>query len=224
MKPVIDPDHIHRVLRLLQASSLPMAVAFTISFSLIAVTVFIHFWAGVPVGDLTRDPVAVTGGAVYIGFLSQTGIFFWAASAAVCLFTAHVLARRPDVAPARNFFFAAGLLSLLLGIDDVFLLHERLLPGLGIPELVVYGTYVALILLWLVRYRGIMMRSEYVLLGMALAFFGISVMADALNPDVPGRVLLEDGAKITGIVSWLVYFFRCGALELRNDAGRPGSW
>ena len=45
-------------------------------------------WWEIPVGDLTRDPANILGCSPHIGFLSQLGIFFWSASATICLFSA----------------------------------------------------------------------------------------------------------------------------------------
>ena len=64
--------------------------------------------------------------------------------------------------------------------------------------------------------RSANLDSSDVLLGMALAFFGISITLDLLEPRGLDPYLFEDGAKLAGIVSWLSYFSRTGAFAVRR--------
>ena len=59
-------------------------------------------------GDLTRDPAAILDVPVYVGFLSQIGILLWAATAAICLFSAAVLWRREPVDSIARFLVCSG--------------------------------------------------------------------------------------------------------------------
>lgn len=193
-----------------------------ISTALIGGVLLLHLFKGVSIGELTRDPVTILQGSIYIGFLSQVGIFFWAASAAVCMFCAYVIPRSSDTTQLKNFLFASGLLTLVLGIDDVFLFHEEVLPYIGVPQILVYVIYVGLILFYLVRFHSIILKSEYILLGMALGFFGVSVALDVIHPKGIDPDLFEDGAKFVGLVSWSAYFIRFGAFAvLQNTAQQP---
>jgi preprotein translocase subunit SecG len=185
-----------------------------VSTVLLGVVLLLHSWKGVPIGVLTRDPVAVMEGHVYTGFLSQIGIFFWAASAAVCLFCANILAKPTDDLEMRRFLFSSGLLTLVLGLDDVFLLHEGVFPSLGIPEMAVYASYAAFVLLYLFRFYSTILKTEYILLGMAFAFFAASMGLDFLDPSGIDPHFFEDGTKLVGIVAWLVYFFRLGTVAV----------
>lgn len=200
------------------ASALPLAI----TALLVGGVLFLHRWKGVPIGDLTGDPAAVGGHPIYIGFLSQAGLFLWSAAAAICLFTASTLSRHQRLFDTRRFLFASGLLTVLLGLDDAFLLHESLFPRLGVPEKIVYSGYAAVVLVWLVRFRAAIRHSEYGVLGLALACFGTSLTLDVLEPAVGlDRFLFEDGAKFAGIVSWLTYFVSTAALAL-DGRGPPG--
>ena len=168
---------------------------------------FVHFWRDVPIKDLTRDPIAVFNGDAYIGFLSQSGIFLWAAAAAICLFTAYLITGRGGFAKHQKYLIISGLLTLLLGLDDIFLLHESFFPFLGVPEEIILITYVLMILAWLIYFRSVILKTENTLLFSAFIFFGLSMTVDVFSGNFPGEFLVEDGAKFVGILFWLTYFF-----------------
>lgn len=165
-----------------------------------------HYAWDAPMGTLTQDPLFRR--PVYTGLLSQAGILLWAAAAGICFLTGSALAVRNAAPAIRHFFLAAGALTLLLGLDDAFMLHDVVLPDyLGIAEEPVYAVYGGLIVLFMVVFRGRILASSYGILAIAAVFFGLSVVADlgVLRGSEP--FLLEDGTKIVGIVSWLTYFF-----------------
>jgi hypothetical protein len=112
------------------------------------------------------------------------------------------------------------MLTLYLGLDDVFLLHEEVFPRFGVPEEVVLSCYPVFMLFYLFWFYPVILKTEYVLLGTALLFFGISVTVDLFDlSDIDLFFLFEDGVKLIGIVSWLAYFFRVGVDVIhRNDA------
>lgn len=190
------------------------------SVILLGAVLVVHFWKGVPIGNLTRDPLEVMNGSIYIGFLSQVGIFFWAASATVCFFAASVIVGRSSIHKMKSFFFASGLLSLYLGLDDVFMLHEILLPRIGVPEKIIYVGYVGMTLLWLIWFSSIILRTEYLLLGTAAFCFSASIALDVLDYDFMGHYIFEDGTKMIGIICWLAYFYRVAVVTLRRNAAQ----
>jgi hypothetical protein len=160
---------------------------------------------------------------VYTGFLSNMGMLFWSSTVAVCFFTATFVARRAATRPTGRFLYASGLLTLFLLMDDLFQLHERVFPlSLGIPEPIVFLGYLSVTFVYLVRFRGVILESDYLLLGLALGFFGLSVAVDVFTE---GELYLwEDGAKFVGIVTWLAYFVRVSAQVPRRPrlvAARP---
>jgi len=185
-----------------------------VSAFLVGIVLLLHFWKGIPIGKLTRDPSDIVGVPFYVGFLSQIGIFFWAASAAVCMFSATVLSKRPDNIEIKRFLFVSGLLTLVLGLDDIFLLHESVFTYLGVPEKVVFFTYAGFVLLYLLEFYSVILNTEYILLLIALIFFGVSIALDLFYLPGLNPFLFEDGAKIAGIVSWLFYFFRVGIVTI----------
>jgi hypothetical protein len=202
----------------LRSSWLVIVLILAVSTALVGVVLLLHWWKGIPFGTMTRDPLAVVGGAFYTGFLSQVGLFFWSAAAAVCLFCATALSRRPDKLALKRFLVVSGLLTLVLALDDVFLLHEAFFPSIGVPEKLVFSCYAGFVLCYLIAFHSIILQTEFVLLFMALAFFGVSIILDLSNFSWLDPFLLEDGAKLVGIVSWFSYFFRVGQVAVKREA------
>ena len=192
-----------------------IGVVFAVSAFLIGVVVALHLWKDIPVGDLTRDPIILGKLPVHIGFLSQIGLFIWSASATLCLFSFAILARHEKHRKFRQFLLVSGLLTMLLALDDAFLMHEFVLPSIGIPQNFVLGSYVVFVLLYLLRFKQVILETEYVLLAMALFFFAVSVILDVLHSPGIHPYFFEDSAKLVGLVSWLAYFFRVGEYSVQ---------
>lgn len=184
----------------------------------------LHVWKGIPIARLTRDPNGVSGYPAHTGLFSQLGIFFWAASPTICLFSTAVLTRRGQQLPLKRFFIASALLILLLACDELFMLHEVVWPRWGIPEKVVLSGYVGLTLLYLLWFYPVILQTGYPLLFMAFAFFGLSVLLDMGElPTANLHYFLEDGTKLAGLVSWTGYFFQVGLHALNRAVPEKSS-
>ena len=176
-------------------------IALGLAAALIGVVLYIHTTAEVPMGTLTRDPLS--GKPAHRGLLSQAGILLWAAGAAVCLLAARVLRG----GPGATFMLAAGAITAAVCIDDAFLLHDEVLPLVGVPEELIYAGYLGMILVFLLAFRRQILGSAYGVLLLALAFLGVSVVCDAWGLPWLDPYLLEDGAKFAGITLWTAYLF-----------------
>ena len=102
-----------------------------------AILAFIALQPWIPVAYLVRDPLVVAMQAAeccsfYYGALSNLGVLLWNATGTICL----TLALQVWLAGARRsmvaFFLTGGLFSIWLGLDDLFLLHDGVLPALGV--------------------------------------------------------------------------------------------
>ena len=191
------------------ASGLWLILAITVLF--LGAVVFGRLVGGIRIDQLTRDPASLTHSSVYTGFLSTIGLLFWAAAAAICILGAALITSSGLHSRVARFLQASGVLTLLLLLDDAFLMHERVLPRYaGVPQRLVYLVYALLLLVYLVRFRDVIFETEYFLMGLALLLFGVSIASD-LVWDSP----LEDGSKFAGIVTWAVYFGRVVASSVR---------
>lgn len=179
----------------------------------------------VPVAELLRDPLAVAQLSErccrsHFGFISNLGVLVWWASAAVCLFAALVLVGQVGRLEDCRFMAAAGVLTGFLTIDDLFLLHDHVLPNRGVPEKLTYGTYAAACLGFLARFRRSILRQDVVCFVAAGALLAASMLVDlALPLETDWRIIIEDGAKFVGISLWSTFFITAAWRLL--DA-RPG--
>ncbi|HVR28074.1 MAG TPA: hypothetical protein VMS86_00955 [Thermoanaerobaculia bacterium] len=171
---------------------------------------------GIPTENFLRDPAAITGAPPYVGLFSNVGVLLWAAAATICLFVAVLVGRSSGARLA--FWWYAGVLTLALLIDDLFLFHEVVFPyHLHVPEPLVYAAYGLATAGFLALFHRRILGTDAVLLGLALAWFAASLAVDHWGHLwLPrGFFLVEDGLKLLGIVSWLLYFARTGYSEAR---------
>ena len=173
-----------------------------------------------PLSYMTRDPAAITGAEFYLGFLSNIGIMLWAATAAVCLFAAMML-RRWRAQRQALFLFASGLLSLVLALDDAFMLHEDVFPyRLHIPQLAVYAGYAILVSCYMAYFARDILRTDCLLLAIALSLLALSMGMDAFLPFGDLETMVEDGVKFAGIVFWTSYYVHAASgMVQRGVAG-----
>lgn len=166
-----------------------------------------------------RDPTAVVGVPFFVGIVSNLGVLFWAMGAFICLFSFVLLRAASADREWTNFFRFAGILTLLLLLDDFFLFHEEIFAEYLFPkdgwlhlnEKVIYVAYLAAIVRFLTRYRRAILQTDWLFLALGIAFLGGAIVADRgifkyLLPDKQLRVLVEDGSKLLGIFGWALYF------------------
>lgn len=180
-------------------------------------------WRQMPVEDLTRDVSAVARLHPLTGALSNLGILLWCASASVCAFAACVVGRTgPGL--SRGFLLSSALLSAYLMLDDLFLIHEDLVPRhLGLPETAVLAALGTSALTYFACFARTILQTRWVTLAAAIGLLGLSVVVDAHRWSWMWRlgtwsILLEDGLKWAGISFWCSYFLQTSALALPRPA------
>ena len=194
-----------------------LMIIYLFLFSLLFVISIISIHFNIPIGNFTRDPIAVLGGHHLIGIISNIGIIFWSATAAICLFASKT---DLDKTEFSTFLFFSGLLTLLLLFDDLFQLHEKVDNYLYVHEYTAYLVYLILISIYFVKFSKIILSTEYLLLFIACCFLSLSVLADMLlsyfitQRDI--KFLVEDGFKLFGIVTWSVYFIRTSFIHTQK--------
>lgn len=148
-----------------------------------------------PLEEFLLDRGAVTVGA-HAGMLSNAGAVVWIATAAIALFTGLVVVTDPA---RRRVLAGAGALVLVLGLDDLFLVHEGLMPQvLGIPEELAYLAYASAGVALLATCHEQLRTHAPALLALAGGFLAASVAVDVLGSE--STHVLEDGSKWIGIV------------------------
>ncbi|MGI9383571.1 MAG: hypothetical protein ACR2PO_10485 [Methyloligellaceae bacterium] len=181
------------------------------------------FQPWVPVADLLRDPLSVAELSqdccgLYFGALSNLGVIIWAGAAAACLFAGLLLYSMTGWSPATMFMVYGGLLTGLLTVDDLFLLHDFVLPHFGIPQILVYAVYGAVALGYMLMFARLILEHDAVVFLAAGSLLAISVGIDqVIHNDAPIRIFIEDGAKLLGIILWTGFHVRT-ALTLCGQA------
>lgn len=162
---------------------------------------------------LLQDPAAAYDLPFNAGMVSHLGVLLWIV---VGVFASRVgRANRGDHA-LGGLLCWAGCFSIVLGLDDLFLLHELAIPGVGIPEFAVLGVYGALLVALIWTHRRTILATDYLLLVLSSTAFCLSIVLDE-GPDIGlpllwrlGHTPLEDVFKLVGIVAWCAYFLQTG--------------
>ena len=153
--------------------------------------------------EILRDPAQQTGLSSFLGFVSNIGVWLWVSSAAICCFS--LLTNQSSFRSGSNeLIVLLGLLSMLLAVDDFFLLHERYVYQKGI-----FLFYAICALTLLIRhYRKIVEIDGFSFL-LAGLLLGLSVEIDIYQRKFPLEYthvqLVEDGCKFVGAAVWLFF-------------------
>jgi hypothetical protein len=162
--------------------------------------------AGFNAAALMRDPATMVGLPLGHGSLSTVGAMGWAFAAALC-FAAH-LTRMPAMGSI------AGLL-VVLGLDDALLLHEEVLPAVGIPQALVFAAYLGWAAAIARQVAAHAAELDAGLLAVACTAFGISM---GLDVAAHAPVVFEDGPKLFGIAVLGWWAFRRARAALAAPA------
>lgn len=138
-------------------------------------------------------PSDVAGFPWYAGALSRLTNLGWAVAA-----TASILAARASVPSRRRPALLLGGLCTLLVIDDTMLVHEEVMPSLGVPEELLLAVY-AVAGLMLARWFWSSLRNP-----VGVAFFaGAAMLATSVALDAfLANLIAEDVAKLAGVIAW----------------------
>jgi hypothetical protein len=166
---------------------------------------------------LLRDPAAAFEFAPTAGLFSHLGVLAMAMMGAICIFASALMAER---ARDRGVLIYVGALAMWLALDDLFMLHEALLPRiLGIPEPVTLGLYLLLV-------AGLMRRigrqvftfaflGFWVAAGFLVVMLGTDLMFEvATSPSF----LLEEVTKFCGFVMWAAFWIAFAGRTLREGS------
>lgn len=187
---------------------------------------FISIQNKVPVPLLLRDVFSSADIPSYTGLISNMGIFLWAVSGSICCFSYFVFLNKSK--RILCFLLYGTGLSFLMMLDDGLLLHERFFQNyFHISEELVLMIYGCLVLLFLISCRRIIGQSDFIFLVLAIFFFALSINFDLAFPteeihnQIPFLMLLEDGSKLLGIVSWSSYFVGFSFREIHQLIATP---
>lgn len=168
----------------------------------------------------SRSPLATRerGGPGYAGWLGSFGVLGWTLSAAITALGATVMRRRHRPLEAR-FLAASTVLSAGLSLDDLFMVHSTLAPQyLGIPKPAVLLGIVAVVALWALVFRVRLLDDpDLPILVWAIGFAALALWIDGYGPPFGWGGVREEAAKLIGVATWLIFFWRT---TLRSIDGR----
>ena len=190
------------LLRVLLVAVLPALIVYVLALLLSAA-------AGIRTQLVIRDLAQSCDTALGVGFLSNVGYLLWISAAAIALFGA--LSGVVDVrGRVRQLLLCGGGFSLLLCLDDMFLLHDRY-----IGSSFLYSLYAIFALLILFRFRAQVQALGGGSFLLAVVLLGLSVITDQLQELIPidyaTLQLFEEGAKFLGIAAWLAFWWQATA-------------
>ena len=194
------------LVRVLQLAVLPSLLVYVLALVLSGA-------AGIRTQLVIRDLAQHCDTPMGVGFLSNVGYLLWISAAAIALFGAWsgVIAVRGRV---KQLLICGGLFSLVLCIDDMFLLHDRYVGATTL-----YVIYAAFALMILLRFRDQVMLLGGGVFLLAVVLLGGSVVIDQfqdLIKEVLGvryatTQLFEEGSKFMGIATWLAFWWHATA-------------
>jgi hypothetical protein len=171
-----------------------------VGFLAIALVALASWLLGEPAAVFTREPQGVLDGAFYVGSFSNLGALIWFGAAAILSFTASL--KPLD----RGALILAGILTWAMGLDDMFMLHDRVYPKLYLNEILISTLYFGVIGVIVMRYYRRLLRSTLVGIVIAVIIWVLSVITDHYFNNL-GQ-LAEDGTKFIGIVVWAAAWIR----------------
>lgn len=183
-------------------------------------TIWLARYTGNPVWKLAKDAADVIGHPVYYGLLASWSSLLWMATAAICLFSAAITWKDLSKHSMQRFLLFSGLLSFTLAVDDLYLLHDRILPkALSTSESVFYLGYFFLMTGYLIIFIRQITQSDYILFWVAFFFLAFSRGFYKAIPFLREFMTANDMLKYFGIVFWLAFFARTAAKYLRRETG-----
>jgi hypothetical protein len=203
-------------------SALPLWLIVVIVIAIvvvIAATVALYRKLGWYWWSLLRDPATAMGFSPTVGVFSHLGVLAMTMAGAVCIFGAVFLNLE---AKDRPLLLYAGALTLWLGLDDLFMLHEAIFPRIfGIPEQAILAAYVALGLglFWSIGRR--LFSMTFLGLWIATLFLAVMLVTDlAFHVATSFSFLVEEVAKQCGWMLWAAFWISfAGQSAKRLHAG-----
>ncbi len=192
-----------------------IAIGILISFGGAGFTVLVAKLTGNAIWVLAKDPASVEEFPSYVGMLSNWDVVLWIITATICLFSAIILKQQKASNAVFRFLAVSGTLSLLLGIDDLYMLHERVFPKIfHVSETFFYLLYFFAFAVYLAYFAAQILEYDYLLLMASFLFFATSRQLFISIPYFNQFNTTGDMLKYFGIVFWLAFFYRTALHEV----------
>lgn len=178
--------------------------------------------------ELVKEPTILLNMPLYVGLLSNVGILL-IGSGGIAALLAGFAAQEERRGAERRFFLIVGAFLLWLSIDDYYLLHERALMFIGVPQVVTFSIYAIVALGILIVFRQMFLtdRGDLYLLVLGGLFLAGSIAIDLdllwLREIADTVDYLEDALKLLGLLSWSLYLLRKSLMYLEHQMKQADS-
>jgi len=193
IKKIFDLNNIWKVIIF---ATIPGLIFYVVAF-------IVMQYNGFHTMEIVRDFAQQMHKSSFLGFLSSIGTWLWVSSVAIALFGFFTL-KNEVLFRQRELLLLLGVFSLLLAVDDFFMIHDRY-----INQNICYATYAILALAMMSRHYKIIIEINafaFIFAGMLLA---ASIFTDLIQDDIPFRYShiqrVEEGFKFTGAATWLYF-------------------
>ena len=153
--------------------------------------------------EIIRDPAHLNDSSSLLGFISNIGNWIWVGSASICFFIVFTGGHAIE-SNRKELLFLAGLLSLLLAIDDFFMIHDRY-----VKQNACYALYSVCALALLFRHYRMLLTIDPVAFLLAGSLLAASIITDLCQNHIPMTYeniqILEESFKFVGGVTWLYF-------------------
>ncbi len=188
--------NVKKMIRVLLYATIPGLIFYTLAFN-------IMHHNGFHTMQIIRDFAQQMDESSFLGFLSSIGTWLWVSAAAISFFGFFTVSS-PKETKHKELLLLLGIFSLLLAIDDFFMIHDRY-----IDQNICYATYAFLAIALLARHYKTIIEINgfgFIFAGTLLA---ASIFTDLIQDDLPFHYkniqIVEEGFKFTGGATWLFF-------------------
>lgn len=202
--------------RLTRQEALAVLAVAACGVLVLLVVVLLRLVAHVAPDQLMLDPAVVAGYPDRVGSVSNLGVLAWTTAAVAGLLAGSV----PPRSGTSRLLVGLGGVSAVLALDDLFRGHEQTGALLGgEAENLALAALGLLAVAVLRRHRQVVLgHTPVVVLAAASVLFAVSLLTDAVldRPGIglSGRLFVEEGAKLMGILLWTSYVVLVGYRHL----------
>jgi len=142
------------------------------------------------------------------GSLWIAGLVGWVWAVAACFIGVLATRKHAALAASRRLLAGAGLLTVIMFVDDLFQVHDPVFPdATGLPAVLLLAVYGIAAAAWAWSNRAALADTDLGVLAVAVVFFALWI-AVKVGPGIPGKIPIASGAKLAGIAGWATYLTR----------------
>jgi hypothetical protein len=162
----------------------------------------------IPFEKFTGDPALINKSNPFIGIISNVGALIWCTTASICLFSSSLLYFYNKKENSKFMLFS-GVFTTILLLDDFFMIHDSavymIYPN-DISQIILLLSYAIFAIWYIYNFYKIIIKEDYIILGTAFFFLGLSVGIDLFFESSKLEYFIEDSFKFIGIISWMLFF------------------